>query len=80
MNTIEQFIFDYISDHTPDLNEPLSRSTNFVECGLLDSFEILNFIMTIESEFNIKFQPQELANPDIRVISTLADVISHKMD
>lgn len=76
---IEEFILSYLVVQAGESVE-LDSSTNFVDSGMLDSFAILNMIMALESEYAIKFQPQELADPSIRVVSALASLVVSKLD
>ena len=47
--------------------------------GLLDSFAILSLIMTLESEFKIKFKPIELANLELQQVKGLAQAVCDKL-
>lgn len=81
MSTIEDiqnFILEYIRDNCENSPADLGADTNYVERRLLDSFAILNLIMTLESEYEIKFNPQELASPDLRIVSRLAQTVHNK--
>ena len=71
-------IIEYISEHVADGIE-VSHESNFIAEGLLDSFATLSLIMTLESEFQIKFTPIELANPQLQLVSGLARCVSNKM-
>ncbi len=79
MNDIQTYIIEYIKDNTSHDDVSITTKTNFVESGLLDSFAILNLIMSLESEFSIKFQPQELAEPSLRIVETLSATVADKM-
>ena len=41
----------------------------------IDSFETMNLIMEIESEFNIRFTPENFQDERFRVVSGLVDII-----
>ena len=79
MPDIQSEIIDYIKANTKNSFDVLDESTNFVENGLLDSFAILNLIMTLEAEYGIKFQPQELADPNLRTVGALTRCVQEKM-
>jgi len=76
---IQKFIMNYIHEHAARQNLVLDRSTNFVESQLLDSFAILNLIMTLESQYRVRFKPQELADPSLQTIHVLAQIIHDKI-
>jgi len=75
---IHEFITNYIHNHAAGENLALDGSTNFVADRLLDSFAILNLIMTLESQYGVKFQAKELADPRLQTIEALAQIIFEK--
>ncbi|WP_135076139.1 acyl carrier protein [Terasakiella sp. SH-1] len=75
---IQDFLITYIKDHIADETVSVDENTNFVTTRLLDSFSILSMIMTLESEFAVKFTPQELSNADLQVVANMADTILEK--
>jgi len=75
---ILQFITNYIQERAPGQGLVLNGATNFVENRLLDSFAILNLIMTLESQYCVKFKAQELADPSLQTIRALAHIIYKK--
>ena len=77
---IQAFILDYIREQLPNPEISLDGNTDFVRESLLESFAILDLIMTLENRYAIKFQPRELADPGIRVIATLAQGVTDKID
>ena len=79
MTDIKDFIVEYIEDNASTEGALINDETNFVETGLLDSFAILGLIMTLESQYSIKFEPRELADPALRIVGTLAQIIASKM-
>jgi acyl carrier protein len=78
MDDIQTFIISYISDNAAS-DTIIDASTNFVDSGLLDSFAILNLIMTLESQYGVKFEPRELADPELRIVATLTHLTKQKM-
>ncbi|OEJ69579.1 acyl carrier protein [Magnetovibrio blakemorei] len=75
---IHEFITNYIHNYAAGENLVLDGSTNFVADRLLDSFAILNLIMTLESQYAVKFQAKELADPKLQTIEALAQIIFEK--
>lgn len=76
---IQKFIMNYIHDHAARRDLVLNKATNFVESQLLDSFAILNLIMTLESQYRVRFKPQELADSRLQTIHALAQIIHEKI-
>ncbi|QBF84008.1 acyl carrier protein [Shewanella maritima] len=74
---ITNTIIDYIKQHADEVS--VTEHSNFVTEGLLDSFAILSLIMTLESEFSIKFTPIELADSSLQVVGGLAAAALAKM-
>ena len=52
---------------------------NYVESGYVDSMGLIQFIATIEDEFSIEFEDEELENPEIKVVGKLIELIERKM-
>lgn len=80
MDNIKEFILDYIQrEYTlPDGIDVLEF--NYVDSGYVDSLGLIQFIATIEDEFNISFTDDDLANPDIKIVGKLIKIISEKMN
>lgn len=72
------FLTDHIRDQVGE-GTPIDANTNFVDSGLLDSFATLSMIMDLESRFSVKFRPQELADPALRTLGTLAEAVLGKI-
>lgn len=73
---VVEVIVEYIQQHN---NDSVNETSNFVTQGLLDSFAILSLIMTLESEFKIKFKPIELANLELQQVKGLAQAVCDKL-
>ncbi len=78
LNEIQAFILDTIRQQGG--GDELDANSNFVEDGMLDSFAILSLIMSLESEFSVKFQPHELADPAMRIVGVLAQSVLEKCE
>ncbi|WP_462154920.1 hypothetical protein [Pseudoalteromonas piscicida] len=51
------------------------QSFNFMESGLLDSFEMLSMVMQIETDFGVCLTPEQMLRPDSATVGGLIDVI-----
>jgi acyl carrier protein len=78
LTEVQAYILDYIREQGGGGRAGLDASSNFVDSGLLDSFAILSLIMSLESEFAVKFQPHELADPAMRTVGVLAQAVLDK--
>ncbi|EGT3626479.1 acyl carrier protein [Shewanella sp. SP2S2-4] len=79
INDVTNFIIDYVRQHLEDDSQIIDENCNFVSTGYLDSFAILSLIMTLESQYEIKFAPSELAESELQVIGNLAQVVVNKI-
>jgi acyl carrier protein len=75
---IEDFILSYVTDNAQDETLNVTRDTDFVTTRLLDSFSILDLVMTLENEYGIKFDITELASPQMKTAHSIARIISQK--
>ena len=51
-------------------------STNYLDSGALDSFDIICFVSYIEGEFEIQLQVEDLQSQDFNTLVGLARLIS----
>ncbi|NKC18136.1 hypothetical protein CWC29_004665 [Pseudoalteromonas sp. S4498] len=51
------------------------QSFNFMESGLLDSFEMLSMVMQIETDFGVRLTPEQMLRPGSATVGGLIDVI-----
>ncbi len=77
-NDIEQFIIDYLSSKGADIPADSAAAYNYVDAAIIDSFETLAFIMSLETEFAIKLTPEDLLDDNIRTIGGLSQLIENK--
>lgn len=76
MDKIKEFVTDYIQrEYTIPENIDL-MTLNYVETGYVDSLGFVQFIATLEDEFNMQFTDEEMASEDIKVVGKLIDMIS----
>ena len=52
---------------------------NYIDSGVIDSFEILSFIMEIQNEFEIKLTPEDLQEDRIKTVGGIASMIIEKL-
>ena len=80
MENIKAFILDYIQREYTLPEDIDVMELNYVESGYVDSLGLIQFIATIEDEFNISFTDDDLANPDIKIVGKLIEIIASKMN
>lgn len=74
---ISSFILNYISEMS-DLPADISKLENFIDNGLLDSFEIINLVVTIERRFGVKLSANEVSSEDFKTVSGLTNTVLKK--
>ena len=80
MDTITDFILDYIQREYELPSESNIMAFNYVDSGYIDSLGLVQFFATLEDEFNISFTDDELTNPDIKIIGNLAKLVYSKVN
>lgn len=80
MEKVKEFIVDYIQREYTISEDTDVMDLNYVESGYIDSLGLIQFIAVIEDEFGISFSDEELANPDIKVVGKLIDMIVRKLE
>ena len=78
MERIKDFILDYLQREYSLPEDIDVMDFNYVDTGYVDSLGLIQFIATIEDEFDISFSDDDLINPDIKVIGKLIQMISDK--
>lgn len=79
MDKVKEFVIDYIQREYTVSEEIDIMKLNYIEEGYIDSLGLLQFIATIEDEFEIEFTDEELASPRIQVVGDLIEIIEGKM-
>lgn len=80
MNKIKEFVVEYIQREYTFPEGTDIMSLNYVESGYIDSLGLIQFIATLEDEFDIEFTDEDMESPDLRIIGKLIDVIINKMN
>lgn len=80
MNKIKEFVIEYIQREYTFPEGTDIMSLNYVESGYIDSLGLIQFIATLEDEFDIEFTDEDMESPDLRIIGKLVDVINNKMN
>ena len=69
---VQKWLIDKYS-LTVDIND------RYVDSGLIDSFDMINLIVFIESSYNIKFSSDDLQDPRFLTINGLCELILEKI-
>ncbi len=76
---VEQFVVEFISEESGVDVDSIDPKSDFIASGLLDSFAILNMIISLETKFKVKFEPLELADKQLRIIKSMAQAVAAKL-
>ena len=80
MESVKDFIIEYIQREYTIPDDIDIINLNFVDEGYVDSMGLVQFIFTLEDEFGISFSEDELQNPDIKVVGKLIAIVEAKME
>ncbi len=79
MSRVQEFILEYIQREYTVSEEIDIMTLNYIESGYIDSLGLLQFIATLEDEFEIEFSDEELQTEDIKVVGNLIELIESKI-
>ena len=79
MEAIKQFVLDYLQREysLPEGADP--DTFNYIETGYVNSLGLIQFIATIEDEYEIFFTDEELESEEIQVVGNLVKMIAEKV-
>ncbi|MFA6729959.1 MAG: acyl carrier protein [Candidatus Izemoplasmatales bacterium] len=80
MKNVKEFILDYLQREYTIPDDIDILSLNYIESGYIDSLAMIQFIATLEDEFNITFTDDDLVNPDIKVVGKLIKLVESKLN
>lgn len=78
METIKNYIVEYL-EREYALPKDIDIDTfNFVDEGYVDSMAMVQFIVLLEDEFGVAFSDDELMDPNFRTVGGLAGIVAQK--
>lgn len=80
MQDIKEFVTEYIQREYTVPEDKDIMTLNFIEEGYIDSMGYIQFISTIEDEFGIEFEVEDIENPDMRIVGKLIEFITNKLN
>ena len=78
MDAVKDFVLDYIQREYSLPNDVDVMEFNYIDSGYVDSMGLIQFIATLEDEFNISFSDEDMNSEDIKVIGKLIEMIHKK--
>ncbi len=80
MTDVKEFVTDYIQREYTVPEDVDIMTLNYIEAGYIDSMAFIQFISTIEDEYDIEFEVEDIENPDLRIVGNLIDFINKKLN
>ena len=68
MQDVKEFVTEYIQREYTVPEDKDIMTLNYIEEGYIDSMGYIQFISTIEDEFDIEFEVEDIDNPDMRIV------------
>jgi len=73
---VEEKVLDFFRQKGIKIEEyPNLETIRYLEQGWLDSFDLIDFITYLESEFEIEIPPEELQKDEFRTIEGVVDTV-----
>ncbi len=80
MTDIKDFVTEYIQREYTVPEDVDIMTLNYIEAGYIDSMAFIQFISTIEDEYDIEFEVEDIENPQLRITGNLIEFIKSKVD
>ena len=80
MQDVKEFVTGYIQREYTVPEDKDIMALNFIEEGYIDSMGYIQVISTIEDEFGVEFEVEDMENPDLRIVGNLIEFINKKLE
>ena len=76
MNTeIASFVKNYLSERGASFSEEDWQDFDFVASGVIDSFEILSFLLVLNDRYALQLRPEDFVGADYNRVGKLVSYI-----
>lgn len=72
---MEERIVRLLKEREIDITE--NRGVNLLTSGMLDSFEIVNFVMDLEDEFEVEIDPELVIPENFETLMSICELIKN---
>lgn len=79
MENIIDFIITFFLERGVSLSREDYQDINYVDSAIIDSFEMLTLLMTIEDNFGVKITPMDIAEQQCKTLGELVLLINSKL-
>ncbi|WP_250277851.1 acyl carrier protein [[Clostridium] colinum] len=66
---------DRVKKILEEINSDINENINLVEEGILDSFDIINIISTLEDEFNISVDAEDIVKENFESVEDIVNLV-----
>lgn len=73
---ITEWLFDWFESRVPGLE--LKANENYIDKGVIDSFGIIELVESIETQFSIRLDQNDLQSLELFSVGGLAAIIARK--
>lgn len=80
MQCVQQFIIDFLAERGVVLGNEEMASVDFIEAGVIDSFETLNLFMSLDDAFGVRINPTQMIDTRLRTLDGLAGFVAERMN
>lgn len=77
---VEQFVKGYLIERGASFSEANWQDYDFVASGVIDSFEILSFILELNERYNLRIRPEDFVGADYNRVGKLVAWIESTTD
>ncbi|NDV22203.1 acyl carrier protein [Desulfovibrio sp. JC022] len=74
----ESFVIEQLEKvkEIPASSDEEKKNFNFIDEGHIDSFGIMNLVLTVEDKFNVQLTQDHFQSEEIRTVSGMAKIIN----
>lgn len=80
MTDIKEFVKEYIQREYTVPDDVDIMTLNYIDAGYINSMAFIQFISTIEDEYGIEFEVEDIENPALKIVGNLIYFIQNKIE
>lgn len=80
MESIQEFVLELIEKDSRLPEGADIESFNYVDTGYIDSIGVIQFVVDIESRFEIEISDTDLESAEFRTVGGIVSIINRKVD
>ena len=80
MSEIAAFVKNYLIERGAEIADHNWRDFDFVSSGVIDSFEILSFLLVINDRYALRIRPEDFVDGNFHLVGGLVNYIESNME